>query len=285
MAKLNFKGGVTRMSARSKKLSSCVSKWFDKHGTTVLVTVGIISEAVAIYEMFKAADDIKQTLEEVDKDIELGCKYDHEPIPTKPQKFVKQAKALAPVVAPTVLWFTFGSGCIVAAHKANTKKVAALTTAYELSETYRREYVSKVKQKLGEKKAKEIDDEFYQEQAEKNMPAGPRDGAICLTGHGDQLYFDEGSSRFFRASPQWLEKCKVDISHEVFINTFASVNDFYYILGIPTCELGNGSGWESNHDLDSDNLIDMRWDLRAGTSEWGETYGFLSYRSQTRFRM
>ena len=284
MKKLNNKGGLMKMSTRMKKVTSAVDSFLGKHGTAILTTVGIISEGIAVYEMYKATETIKEKLAEVDKDIELACQYDHAEPPTKVQKLVKQTKAVAPTLAPTVLWFTFGAGCILASHKADSKKIAALTSAYELSETYRHEYISKVKEKLGDKQAKEIEDEFYQEQAEKNMPAGPRDTSICLTGKGDQLYFDEGSGRFFRASPQWLERCKVDISHEVFVNNNASVNDFYYILGIPAIELGNGAGWESTHDLDSDNLIDMRWDLRAGTSDWGETFGYLSYRAQTRFR-
>lgn len=275
MKKLNTKGGLNKMSTRMKKIGTAVNSFLEKHGTTILTTVGIISDGIALYEMYKAADTVKEKLEDVN----------NQDIPSKSEKLVTQIKTVAPVLAPTVIWFTFGTGCIIVSHKADSKKVAALTSAYELSETYRREYVSKVREKLGDKQAKEIEDDFYQEQAQKNMPEGPQDVNICLTGKGNQLYYDEGSGRFFRASPQWLERCKVDISHEVFVNNNASVNDFYYILGIPTIELGNGAGWESTHDLDSDNLIDMRWDLRAGTSEWGETFGYLSYRAKTRYRI
>ena len=262
---------------RLLKMSSKLKNFLEKNGTTILTTIGIISCGMATYEAYKSAETVKQTLAEIDKDIELSTQYDHEEPPTKTQIILRKTKELTPVVAPTAIWFTFGAGCIIAAHKADSKKIAAITTAYELSETYRRDYVAKVKEHLGEKKAKAIEDDYYQEQAQKNMPSGPKDMNICLTGHGDQLYFDEGSSRFFRASPQWLEKCKVDISHQIFVDNYASVNDFYYILGIPTCGLGNLAGWESTHDLDSDDLIDMRWDSRASTADWGETFGFLTY--------
>lgn len=256
-----------------------------KHGTSLLTGIGIISCGVAVIETYKATENIKAKFAEVEKDIEYACKYEQAEPPTKPQKVVMQVKKVAPVAAPPVIWFTFGSICIISAQRANNKKITALTTAYELSETARREYMKTVRDKLGDKKAKEIDDDYYHEQAQKNMPAGPSDRNICVTGHGDQLYFDEGSGRFFRASPQWLEKCKVDISHDIFVNNWASVNDFYYILGIPDIEFGNGYGWNSSHDLDSDDLIYMRWDLRAGTSDWGETYGFLSYEAKTRFKI
>lgn len=274
MSRQNKKGGLRHMSAGMKKFGKAVNNFLDKHGTTILTTVGIISEAVAVYEMYKAAETVKEKLEEVKA----------KEIPSKTEELWETTKAVAPVMAPTVIWFTFGAGCIAASHKANSKKIAALTSAYELSETYRREYISKVKERIGDKKAKEIDEEFYREQAEKNMPSGPRDGAICLTGHGDQLYYDCGSGRFLRASPQWLEKCRIDISHQVFCECSASVNDFYYILNIPTCELGNGSGWESTHDLDGNNLIEMSWD-GAAMSDWGEYYGFIKYWPKTRFRV
>ncbi len=262
------------MSTGLKKLGNAACNFLAKNGTTILTVAGIIFEGMALYEMYQAAESIKQDLEEVD--VENN---------TLPQKVIKQAGAVAPDAARPLALFLLGSACIGVAHRADTKQIAALTTTYELSETARREYISKVKEKLGEKKAKEIEDDYYIQQSQKNMPSGPHDDSICLTGHGDQLYFDEGSSRFFRASPQWLEKCKVDISHEVFVNNCASVNDFYYILNIQPCGLGNLAGWESSHDLDGDNLIDMRWDARASTSDWGETYGFLTYRPKSRFRL
>lgn len=267
------------MSTRMRKIGTAVGKVFTKHGTTILVTLGIISEGVALYEMYKAADLVKAKIEEVNKDLELETEL------STPKKVVKQVVGVAPTLAKPAAWYLFGSTCIAVAHRADTKRIAALATAYEFSETARRETINKVREKFGEKKAKEIEDEYYQEQAQKNMPSGPRDASICITGHGDQLYFDEGSSRFFRASPQWLEKCKVDISHQVFCDNYASVNDFYYILGIPACGLGNLGGWESTHDLDSDSLIDMRWDVRAGTSDWGETYGFLTYWPKSRYKL
>ena len=276
MKKLN-KGGLIKMSTKAKKLGMAVNNFLSKHGTTILTTVGVASCGMAVYEAFKSAEDIKATIAEVDETVD--------PELPKAQIIFEKAKAVAPVAAPTVVWFTFGAGCVIAAHRADSKKVAALTTAYELSETYRREYVNKVREKLGDKKAKEIEDDFHQEQAQKNMPTGPNDPNICLTGHGNQLYFDEASGRFLRACPQWLEKCKVDISHQIFMDDYASVNDFYDILGIPTCGLGELAGWESSHDLDGDGLIDMRWDSRASTSEWGETFGFITYYPKTRFKI
>ena len=279
MTKLN-KGGIQRMSTGMKKAGQAVNKWLNKHGTTLLTTVGIASCGMAVYEMYKATDEVNNIISDIKADIQS-----QEEPSAKTEALWEGTKKLAPAIAPTVIWFTFGAGCIAASHRADSKKIAALTSAYELSETYRRNYISKVKDKLGERKAKEIEDDFYQEQAQKNMPSGPNDANICQTGHGNQLYFDEGSSRFFRASPQWLEKCKIDISHEVFVNNYACVNDFYYILGIPACSLGNLAGWESTHDLDRDDLLDIRWDSRASTSDWGETFGFLTYYPKTRFKL
>ena len=257
-----------------KKFSTAVNNFLNKNGTTILTTIGVVSEAIAIHEMYKAADEIKQAIADVDE-MEIT---------SKPEELWLKTKAIAKPAAPTVLWFTFGAGCIAASHKADSKKIAALTSAYEFSESYRREYVNKVKEKLGEKKAKEIDDEFYEEQAKKNMPSGPHDSAICLTGKGDQLYYDEQSGRFIRTCPQHLEKCKIDISHQVYVNNYASVNDWYCLLNIPTCGFGDKAGWNSEHDLDCDMLIDMRWDLRAGISDWGEAYSFISYEPKTRYR-
>ena len=170
--------------SKLQKLNNVMKGFLSKNGTSILTGVGIISCGIAVVETYKATEEIKARLEEVDKDIEYACRYDHEEPPTKPQKLVKQVKAVAPVAGPPLLWYTFGSICIISAQRANSKKITALTTAYEISETARREYIRTVKDKLGDKKSKEIEDDFYHEQAKKNMPEGPDDTSIELTGQG-----------------------------------------------------------------------------------------------------
>lgn len=268
-----------------KKFTKRAGNYIQDNSSTILVVLGLAGFGVAIYETAKNAPKAKEKLEELDVEIAIDCQDNHAPVPTKSQKLVRQAKVVSPIMAPTVILATFSSACIICAHKSNTKRVAALTTAYELSETARREYIARVKEKIGEKAELDIRDDYWREESQKHLPSDKNDNVIICTGHGDQLYYDEGSGRFFRASPQWLEKCKVEISHKIFCEDYASVNELYYIMGLPTVALGNNTGWNSKYDLNADHLIQMRWDVRSYATDWGEFYGCLDYEPNIRFRL
>lgn len=259
-----------------KKFMKRTGEFVSDNSTTILTYTGLALFGVSLYETGKHTQEAKDKLQELDKDIEYSCKYDHAPVPTKPQKLWMQTKAVAPIMAPTIISATVGTACIISAQRANTKKVAALTTAYELSEQYRRDYAKKVKEKFGEKAESEVQDEYYREQSEKTMPEGPKDTSIISTGKGDQLFYDSGTGRFFRASVSWLEKCRVDISQIIFANDYASANELADLIGLPSTTYGNLLGWNVD-DLDGhEKLIFMRWD-RCYMTEWGETYAVVEY--------
>lgn len=268
-----------------KRLTKKAGNYISNNSTTILTVTGLALFGVSIIETGRHTQEAKDKLAALDKDIEYECKYEGAQAPTKPQKLLRQFKVVAPIMAPTVVSATLGTVCIVQAQRANTKKVAALTTAYELSEQYRRDYARKVKEKIGEKAESEIKDEYYREQSQKVMPEGSQDSCIIHTGHGDQLFFDSGSNTFFRASVQWLEKCRVDISQLIFANDYASVNELYDFIGLNCCSLGNLAGWNSKDDLfGRERLIDMRWN-RCYMTEWGETYAVLEYTPHDRFEL
>ena len=262
---------------RLKKFGKRTGKFVSGNSTTILTFTGLSLFGISLYETGKHAHEAKEKLEELDREIELECQYDHADPPTKLQKFIRQTKVVTPIMAPTIISASLGTACIIGAQRANTKKVAALTTAYELSEQYRRDYAQKVKEKFGEKAESEVKDEYYREKSQEVMPSGPKDSCIICTGHGDQLFFDTGTNTYVRASVQWLEKCRVDISQIIFANDYASVNEWRDIFGLGCCTFGNYLGWNNKEDLHGhERLIDMRWN-RCYMTDWGETYAAIEY--------
>ena len=249
-----------------------------KNGSTILITMGITGFLVAIGLAIEETTTAEEKLKELDNEIALeaesgGVNYK---VPSKGEIILRKAKKLAPVYAPTVITATLATACIVSAHKSDSKKVAVLTTAYELSEATRRDYIRKVKEKIGEKAEAEIQDAYYKEKIENTMPEGPKDSSIICTGRGEQLFYDIQSGRYFRCSTLWLDKCRVDVSHMIYTDDYASINELYYLIGLDSVSLGNLAGWNSRDDLDNTSkLIDMRYDRRCFMTSWGETCATL----------
>lgn len=96
-------------------------------------------------------------------------------------------KDLTPNLLPIVL--TTGSAIAfeTAACHAGTKRAVALTAAWEISETARKNYIEAVKEKLGEKKEEEIRQEIHKKELSKiEKPSTP----LIVSG-ARQLWRDE----------------------------------------------------------------------------------------------
>ncbi len=254
-----------------------------KHKAGILTAAGIIgfltTTVVAVIQAPKARD----ALDELDADIAYDCEHYHEEPPEGIEKLWMQTKVVTPIMAPVVVGAVFSSACIIGAQCHNHRQIASLGAAYELSEKARRDYIERVKEKIGEKEESKIRDEYYKELSKETMPESSDDRTIIQTGEGDKLFFDSGTGRYFRASTRWLEHCRVEISHEVYAYDYASANELADIIGLSCTTFGNELGFDTE-DLDhSTHLIDMRWD-RCYMSDWGEPYAVLEYTVHPRYR-
>ena len=253
------------------------------HKAEVMTITGIVGFIASIAVTAVQAPKARDALDELEAEIAYDCEHEHIQPPTVPKKLWMQTKRIAPIAAPTVLLATFSTACIIGGQKSNAKQIASLTTAYELSEKARRDYIARVKERVGDKRESEIRDSFYEEQAKEHMPTGPEDRHIASTGEGDKLFFDQGTGRFFRSSVRWLDHCRHAISNNIFSYDYASANELADLIGLEPTSYGNMLGFNVN-DLDPQtHLIDMRWS-RCYMSPWGEPYAVLEYNVHERFK-
>lgn len=255
----------------------------DSNGSTILIGIGVASFFTAVVTAVIATVKAEDALSELDVEIAYECESNKIEPPDKKQLAVRRFKKLVPIYAPTIISFGIGAACTVKAHRDDMSKIAALTTAFEVSEFKRRELTDYIRSNLGEKAEKELVDKFNEDKSKEAMPKGPKDPAIHATGHGDQLFYDTGTGRFFRASVAWLEKCQNEISHLIFTDDYASANELAYLLGLDSTVYGNLLGWNSD-DLDrTTKKISMKWS-HCSMSDWGEAYGILEYTVHERFK-
>jgi hypothetical protein len=204
--------------------------------TAVGVTGTVTTAVLTAKASFKASDIISQ----LENDIV-------EPIDLTPKDKVELVWQLyIPAVGTGVMTIV----CIIAANRIGTRRAAAIATAYTLSERAFSEYKDKIVERLGEKKAIEIRDEIASDRVRKN-PVSTKE--VLVTGTGTVLCFDSMSGRYFESDMESLRKAQNDLNHMIINNTYASLHEFYEMIGLKPTAYSSEVGWNS------DDLLELKF--------------------------
>lgn len=159
-------------------------------------------------------------------------------------------KEMIPAVLPPVVIGGVTIWSAVSGYNAASKKIAAITAAYNISEKALTEYTAKAKEMLGEKKAGEIKDEVNADKVKNNPPVP--ENIIFNTGNGTTLCYDELSGRYFYSSPESLRKAANIINKRMMDEYYISLNEYYDECRLPGIILGEDCGFNID-----DGLIDV----------------------------
>lgn len=136
--------------------------------------------------------------------------------------------------------------CLVGASSVNARRNAALATAYSLSESAIKEYREKVIETVGEKKEKAVRDAVAKETVEKN-PVSKSE--VIVTGKGNTLCYDALSGRYFESDIDKIKQALNEANKDLLNQSYLSLNDFYYLLGLSSAEIGYVIGWNIGEGL------------------------------------
>lgn len=148
-------------------------------------------------------------------------------------------KCYIPAVGTGLITIT----CIIAANRIGTRRAAALAAAYSMSEKMFSEYKDKVVEKFGDKAEISVRDEIAQERVSKN-PVSRNE--IIMTNGGVVLCYDSITGRYFESSIEFLRKAQNDINERILNNMYASLHEFYEIIGLAPTEWSSEVGWNTN---------------------------------------
>lgn len=157
--------------------------------------------------------------------------------------------------------------CIIGASSVNARRNAALATAYSLSESAIKEYREKVIETIGEKKEKTVRDAVAKDQVEKNPVSNNK---VIITGKGKTLCYEAFAGRYFESDIDKIKQGLNEANKELISQSYLSLNDLYYFLGIDSSELGYFVGWNLDWGL-----IDI--DFSSQLSEDGEPCLVIDY--------
>jgi hypothetical protein len=158
---------------------------------------------------------------------------------------------------PAAVTGTVSVACLIGASSVNTKRNAALTAAYTLSESTLRDYQKKVVETIGEKKEQTVRDAVAKERLEKSPVENTE---VIITAKGETLCFDVVSGRYFKSDIDKLKRAANELNRRMRDEMFISLNDFYYEIGLEQVKLGDDLGWNIE-----DGYIDLYFSSQLAT--------------------
>lgn len=224
---------------KASKLFNKFKKGTIKHSPEILVSLGIVSGISSTVLAVKATPKALMLIEEEKIERRKNDEDDN----LNPLDVVKVAwKPYIPAAVSGVA----GIACILGAHSVNTRRNAAIATAYKLTETAFKDYKDAVIEEIGEKK----EDVVKKKVAEKKLQKEPIDNKeVIITGNGNVLCFDSISSRYFESNIESIRKAVNNLNADLISRDYISLNEFYYELGLAPTSIGDQLGWNSAYGL------------------------------------
>ena len=213
-----------------KNVIDSVKNGLEKHDRSILLGLGLggmvvstISAVNATVKVTRIIDDLSMD-QELDKKevIKVGWKY----------------------YIPTAVGLTASAACFIGATRSGNKKIAALTTAYNLSERAMAEYSNKVVEVLGEEKEREIRESVSEKVNTNNVVVMPTDGLVMCR--------DSLSGRYFRSTTNDIATVENQLNKALNSENYISLNMYYDYLGLEELEMGDKLGWNID-----DGLVDI----------------------------
>lgn len=145
---------------------------------------------------------------------------------------------------PTLISGSLSVVSIVASTKISSRRTAAITAAYSLSEKAFSEYKDKVVETLGDKKEKKLRDEIAQEKINANPPSN------IVIGNGQVLCCDLFTGRYFNSDMETLRKAQNDLNAYLMRHDRATLSHFYDLIDLSHTSYSWDIGWTSDKLLE-----------------------------------
>lgn len=163
--------------------------------------------------------------------------------------------------APAFIAGTIGAACLIGANSVHLRRNAALAAAYALSESSFKEYKDKALEVVGEKKENDIRNAVAQNDVQKNPPV---ESAVIDTGFGSNLCRDPICGRYFRCDIEKLKSSLAELNLKLVTDGWVSLNDYYDLLNLPECDIGDDLGWSLNENRE---VVKLRLSAQLAENE------------------
>lgn len=200
-----------------------VQKFIKRNASTILTCVGaagVVATAVmAIKETPKAMSLLDDAMEEKGESL------------TTWEKVI----IAGPVYAPAIITGAATITCIFGANIINKKQQATLISAYALLDNSYKEYKKKVDELYGEEAGEQVRAEIAKDKYTGDEELDENDDT--------QQFFDFYSGRYFTSTKERVLMALYETNRRLVADFAVSLNDFYYLIGLPMKEEYDNLGW------------------------------------------
>lgn len=220
---------------------------FTKKNSPVILTgmaiVGVITTAYSAYKAGPRAEKILKVYREDMRDCHPKDKE------AKRAVVGEATKKMIPVIAPPIIMGSMTVACIIGSHSVSSRRIAALSAAYSLSESTVKNLNNKMEEMLGEKKTRAIKDSIMKDKMKADSVNDQKvlsDNQLIIPNDGTVLCKDLYSGRLFYSNAEKIKQAIAKCSYDIVSDMYISLNDFYEAIDspqLPPIPLGNDLGW------------------------------------------
>ena len=225
---------IVPMLARSSKVAFSFAT---KNSNALLATTGLLSLMGLTGSLISAVPKVKEEVQKAKDDLEIA--KDEE---TERKIKAGAAKRVALILIVPILLFFVCSGSIIGNAYLNDKKLAALATAYALSEQKIEDLEAAAKEIVGGKKAVE-------------RRASRNEEDVIETGHGNDLFWEPKTGHWLRANNDFVILAFKNVQQvldgtEMISGDKQTLNDLFEYLKLPSnTEIGQWFGWHPGDNV------------------------------------
>ena len=148
----------------------------------------------------------------------------------------------APGVVSGVLTVSAMTGSII----LSKREAGVLAAAYATTSVAFEEYRKKVVEKLGDARTSALEADLAQDKVATVSPPNN----LTILSATDVLTFEVLTGRYFMCTAEKLKQAQNEINSKVFNDLYATLDDFYDIIGLGKTGLSTDLGWDSDRLLE-----------------------------------
>lgn len=246
---MNFKGAIAKVRGNSIKYGKQFVGAMQKNSPTILSALAILGFAGSMYTLWKTKDKIEDDLEQRRLDIrDANDDFEDEEENKREIKMINRtcAKNVAIHALPVAVMSTATVAAIIASVKIGNRRYAALSAAYTLLDQNSKEWREKARELLGEGKLRKVDEAYADEKIGATYPDD--DDQILTTGHGDTIFYDSWTDRYFKSAIEYIRRQVNDLNYRLMSEDWLDLNEFYYAVGLGPCKAGHEFGWNIGYN-------------------------------------
>lgn len=213
------------------KILSVLNENADLIFTTMAVSGVVTTSVLTAQASFKAADILARE--------EAARRREDE----DEMEFKDKFRLVWPQYIPAASTMAVTITSIFMRNKVGNDRLAAMAAMYSVSEKTLTDYQNKVAEKLGEKKAQSVKDDIAQDKVNENPPTK---SSIIYTANGNVLFMDSITGRYFESTIEEVRACVNTVNEQVLNQYYASLSEFYDLLGLPSTAISDDWGWNSD---------------------------------------